>query len=86
MIIRNQLLRASFSIPANIAEGFGGNKGNTFKNYLVIARRSLTETDYWLFLLHDLKFLESKIYDKLVDMIKAINAMLSSLINKLEKI
>jgi four helix bundle protein len=49
-IIKGQVIRSATSIPANIAEGFGGNKGKAFQNSLTIARREAGETDYWLLL------------------------------------
>jgi four helix bundle protein len=45
-VIIKQVLRSSTSIPANIAEGYGGRKGNEFVSYLYQARRSIPETDY----------------------------------------
>jgi four helix bundle protein len=36
-IIRTQLIKSSTSVPANIAEGFGGNKGKVFQNCPSIA-------------------------------------------------
>lgn len=83
-IVRNQLIRSSLSIPANIAEGYGGHKGASYKNYLIIARRSSTESDYWLFLLKDLSFISEEIYNKLKQKIDEINAMLTAMINKLD--
>lgn len=83
-VIRNQLLRAAFSVPANIAEGYGGYKGNSYRHYLVIARRSLTETDYWLLLLNDLSLISKEIYNGLFDKINEINAILTTIIIKLD--
>lgn len=47
-LIRTQLIKSSTSVPANIAEGFGGNKGKVFKNCLTIAgvRRVKPTTGY----------------------------------------
>ena len=46
--IVNQLLRATTSIGANIAEGYGRYyQGNTYQ-FLSIARGSSYEADYWL--------------------------------------
>jgi len=82
-IIKKQLVGAAVSVPANIAEGYGGHKGSAYKNYLVIARRSATESDYWLFLSQDLKLINGESYQSLWEDYKEINAMLSSMIDKL---
>lgn len=83
-IIRNQLLRAAFSVSANIAEGFGGYKGKSYRHFLIIARRSLTETDYWLLLLNDLTLIPKDSYNDLFGKMNEINAILSTIINKLD--
>ncbi|HEX21445.1 MAG TPA: four helix bundle protein [Actinobacteria bacterium] len=82
-IIKQQLIRSTLSVPSNIAEGFGGIKGNSYRNYLTIAKRSLAESDYWLFLSFDLSYIEEKKYFKANSVIQEINAMLNSIINKL---
>lgn len=53
-IISDQLLRACFSVGANIAEGFGKYKGLEYSRFLKIALGSSNETRYWLELLQDL--------------------------------
>jgi four helix bundle protein len=53
-IISEQLLRASTSISANIAEGYGSFSKKEFARYLKIALKSSYETDNWLNLLHEL--------------------------------
>jgi len=45
-VIKSQLIRSSTSVPSNIAEGYGAEKGKVFKNSLVVARREATETEY----------------------------------------
>ncbi len=45
-VITKQVIRSCTSVPANIAEGFGGRKGKEFVSYLYQARKSITETDY----------------------------------------
>lgn len=84
-VIKRQLLRSSTSIPANIAEGYGGNKGKVFQNSLTIARREVTETDYWLLLSFELEYLKETDYKELEKGYQEVRAMLSSLISKLEK-
>ncbi len=50
-VISDQLLRAGFSIGANIAEGQGGSSKNDFKNFIHHAYKSSIETRYWLALI-----------------------------------
>lgn len=73
------------SIPANIAEGYGANKGKVFQNSLTIARREASETDYWLLLSYELGYIEDAVYRELEKGYAGIRAMLSSLILKLDK-
>jgi four helix bundle protein len=55
--IVSQLRRASASIPANIAEGFGRNGTKEFLQSLAIANGSLEEVRYFLILSSDLHYL-----------------------------
>jgi len=52
-IIADQLLRASFSVGANISEGFGKYQGKEYRRFLLISLGSANETEYWLELLKD---------------------------------
>lgn len=47
-IVYNQLFRATCSIAANIAEGYGRNNPKEYKQFLGISRGSSFETEYWL--------------------------------------
>jgi four helix bundle protein len=47
-IIMNQLIRATTSVGANIAEGYGRNSRAEYRQFLKIARGSSLETEYWL--------------------------------------
>jgi four helix bundle protein len=47
-IILDQLLRASMSIGANIAEGYGRYKSKEYLRFLRISLGSSNEVDYWL--------------------------------------
>ncbi len=47
-VIGNQLLRASASIAANIAEGYGRYSQAAYRNHLSIARGSAFEAESWL--------------------------------------
>jgi four helix bundle protein len=82
-IIKDQIIRSATSVPANIAEGFGGNKGRAFQNSLTIARREVGETDYWLLLSSELGYLDAEIQKELEGGYREVRAMLSSMISKL---
>lgn len=82
-VLKKQLIRSVFSIPANIAEGYGGKQGNSYRNFMIIARRSATECDYWMFLANDLQYLNNDEYNNIESLLKEVNALLSAIINKL---
>ncbi len=82
-IIKGQLIKATTSVPANIAEGFGGNKGKVFQNSLTIARREAGETDYWLLLSFEEGYIDLKDHKELEEGYNEVRAMLSSMISKI---
>ena len=85
-IIKTQLIKSSTSVPANIAEGFGGNKGKVFQNSLTIARREASETDYWLLLSFEERYIkDSEEHESMEIGYREVIAMLSSLIAKVSK-
>lgn len=47
-VITDQLLRSSFSVGANITEGFGKYKGKEYARFIQVALGSARETEYWL--------------------------------------
>lgn len=83
-IIKKQIIRSAISVPTNIAEGYGGNKGKVFQNSSTIARREATETDYWLLLCYELGFLDNSTYERMQSGYRELITMLSSLIKKLD--
>lgn len=84
-VIARQMIRSSTSVPANIAEGFGGRKGKEFISYLYQARKSITETDYWLFLSKERGLFSHKQYAELSmqysELLKLLNATLTKVKN-----
>lgn len=53
----SQLKRSASSVPANIIEGQSRQYKKEFIQFLYIAKGSLSETEYHLFLAKDLKYL-----------------------------
>ncbi len=81
MELARQLRRASKSICANIAEGFGKQNISTaeFKRYLHIAIGSADETKLWLVYAKDLAYLEPSVADQYISEYKNIAKMLMGL-------
>jgi len=80
----DQMIRASYSIPSNIAEGNSRNTSKDYLNFLYIARGSANEIKYFLLLAKDLKYIEVATYEDFKTKIETIIKMLNSLINSLK--
>ena len=59
-VLSKQVLRSGTSIGANIAEGNQAQSKSDFVHKLSIAHKESFETDYWLYLLRDGKFITEK--------------------------
>jgi len=81
--LTSQIRRASSSIPANIAEGFGRFSTKESIQFLIIARGSLSEVNYFLLLSKDVSYITEINYQSLSDTIDNIGKMLNGLINLL---
>ncbi len=57
-VFTKQMVRSAGSVGANIAEGHGRFSYAAFRNHLLIARGSLTETDNWLIALLDAGYID----------------------------
>ena len=81
--IADQLLRSATSVPANLAEGYGGRSGKEYLSFLFNARKSLTETDYWLLLASERGLVKKEQAEKLqagyVEVLKMLNASIKTL-------
>lgn len=81
--IISQMRRASYSIPANIAEGCGRESDAEFKRFLIISQGSANELEYFTVLAKDLGYMEQTIFLNLNDKVDKVRRSLNSLINKL---
>ena len=79
----SQIRRACASIPTNIAEGCGRESSADFARFLQIAMGSASETEYLIFLAHDLKYLNTDEYTELMDTTIGVKKMLTALLKKL---
>lgn len=76
-----QLRRAAISIPANIAEGFKKRTKAEKARFMNIAQGSLEECRYYLILIRDLKYGDSKgLLVQLEEVSKILNAYASSIL------
>jgi four helix bundle protein len=58
--LTSQLRRASYSVPANIAEGSSRESKRDYLHFLYIARGSLSETQYFIHLAQRLGYLSDE--------------------------
>ncbi len=82
-ILRGQLLRATFSIQANIAEGSSKRSDREFARYIRIALGSSTESANHLILLHDLGAIDDSLFGSLSSKLDEVGRMLSGLEKRL---
>ena len=81
--LTSQIRRSSSSVPTNIIEGQGRQYKKEFIQFLYIAKGSLEETNYQLFLAKDLKYITNDAYIVLFEMCIRIKMMLFKLIKSL---
>src|SRR5215510_16592163 len=80
-VLADQIRRASKSICANIAEGFGKQRRSSaeFKRYLLMAIGSADEMQVWLRYCLDLEYVDQKLCAKWRDEYRQIAKMLQGL-------
>ncbi len=80
--ISQQILKSGTSIGANIEEAIGGQSTKDFISKFSIAYKEARETHYWLRLLHETGFIDSKlfnsIFDDCVEIIKLLTSILKT--------
>ena len=82
--LTSQLRRSAASVPANIAERCGKKTNPELAHYLNIALGSSNESEYYLLLSKDLRYLSDEKYIALNLLINEVKAMLIALINKVQ--
>ena len=73
--LRNQIQRASISIMANIAEGFGRRSDKEFANFLNMAHGSATEVQSHLYVALDLSYITELTFTELNGLVDEISRM-----------
>jgi len=82
--IVSQLRRASSSVPANIVEGSARRTDKEFCQFLIQARGSLVETQYFLELSKDLNYITEHDLNRLNELSIEVAKMLNSFITKIK--
>jgi len=83
--LTSQLRRATASIPANIAEGFGRGGNTELARFLQIGMGSASEVEYHILLAKDLNLLTQEMWDDLNSRVVEVKRMLASLLIKVRR-
>ena len=83
--LKNQVQRASVSIMANIAEGFGRRSDKEFANFLNMAHGSASEVQSHLYVALDLNYVTEACFTELRDLLDEISRMSLTLAQHLRK-
>jgi four helix bundle protein len=73
--LRDQIRRASVSIMANIAEGFGRYSDKEFANFLSIAHASVSEVQSHLYVALDLNYINATGFEQIYKELDEISRM-----------
>ena len=84
--LKNQILRAAISVPANIVEGRAQKGEREFSRFLRYAAASAAELEYHLQLAHEFGVVNSKQCALLRDEVARVRRMLRALINRLDSV
>lgn len=79
----SQLRRSSTSIAVNIAEGSSRQSQKEFRQFVSIARGSLSEVETWILFSRDLKYISEEEFNELTKQLKIIGSLLHKLYKSL---
>jgi len=82
--LKNQMLRASISIPSNIAEGSERNSIPDFQRFLNIAKGSAAELRTQVYISQEVNVFSKSDAKELIQELKSISKMLQALHNSLK--
>jgi len=83
--LTSQVRRSAASVPTNIVEGRSRQYRKEFIQFLYVAKGSLEETNYHLYLAKDLKYISLVVYEELDQICKRIRMMIYKLIKSLRE-
>ena len=79
----SQIRRAAVSISSNIVEGKSRETSNEFRRFLIIARGSLEELKYQMYLSKDLSYIIDKDYEEFSKEADVVGRLLNGLMKSL---
>lgn len=83
--IRDQIQRASVSVPSNIAEGFGRKSNKEYLRFLYISQGSCMELRTQLYLAREVGIISGDQSEKLIELTRKVSAMIYRLIISRQK-
>ncbi len=81
--LRNQMIRAAQSIPANIVEGRGQESAKDFARFVRYAINSASELEYHLTMAHDIRVVGDSDFEGLIEQLVEVRKMLYGLLSHL---
>lgn len=84
--LRDQIRRASVSIMANIAEGFGRRSKKEFSNFLNMSHGSAAEIQCHLYVALDQDYIDQREFETLYDKAQEVSKMIQGFMNYLSKL
>lgn len=83
--LRNQMIRAAMSVPANIVEGRTQRSEKEFGRFLNYALGSAAELDYHLLIAKDIRAISEKEYWQAESALSDVRKMLHGLLKRLQQ-
>ena len=80
--LRDQILDAVVSVPANIAEGAGRGSSADFRRFLWYSVGSCNEFEEEILIAHDVTFLPRDVHARFADSVAEVRRMLTSFIQR----
>lgn len=81
--LTSQVRRSAVSVPTNIVEGRSRQYKKEFIQFLYVAKGSLEETNYHLYLAKDLEYISLVVYEELNQICERIRMVIYKLIRSL---
>lgn len=81
----SQMRRAAVSISANIVEGYARSSKKEFAQFLSVAKGSLAEIEYYLFLIQKLDYISINEYEPLEEKRRLVGNLLNGFMRSINR-